>query len=191
MEKYHRANAKALDDLLPTVRRWAAGEGDAAAVKRFGRRRELQLLVLEPAEMPLHFSAYQWTQLMTSGLERHEVRAIAASLRRQGVPSQAAGFTEIVRERVFGFGEPTPAELAGADAPQGDVELARRSQKLADLSRCLRVEPSANAMRQNASTMMRARQGSRCRADSRPRAGSRVRAGSRGRANSRCRVGSQ
>ena len=39
----------------------------------FGRRKELQLLVMTADEMRTKVPSFQWTQMMTSGLERQEV----------------------------------------------------------------------------------------------------------------------
>ena len=85
-ERSQRANEKAFHDLMPAVQRWAAGEGEVSEIKRFGRRPELRLLTLMPSEMKHKVSSFQWTQYMTSGLQRIEVRAIAHKLRDRDVP---------------------------------------------------------------------------------------------------------
>ena len=65
-------------------------------------------------EMKLQFSEYQWTQLMTSGLQKPEVRAIAHHLQvTPDVPSQASKFIGIVAERVQSYGEPSDEECGG------------------------------------------------------------------------------
>ena len=81
-EKIRKAGAKAYQDLQPQMEKLARGEGDSSAAKRFGRRQELQLLVMSPADMKVKFSDYQWKQLMTSGLQQPEVRAIHYALRQ-------------------------------------------------------------------------------------------------------------
>ena len=50
---------------------------------------------------------------MTSGLERREVRALAHLLLDPEVASQATAFAAIVRQKIFDYGAPTTAELAG------------------------------------------------------------------------------
>ena len=56
----------------------AARAARDAREKRFERRAELQLLLMEPAEVKAKFSAMQWRQMMTSGLQKPEVRCPAA-----------------------------------------------------------------------------------------------------------------
>ena len=57
-------------------------------VRRYQRRKELQLLAMSPAEMKTKVPSFGWQQMMTSGLEREEVRALAHCLRQPGVPAQ-------------------------------------------------------------------------------------------------------
>ena len=116
-ERVLRANAIAFERLLPQVTRLHQGEGAASDVKRFGRRQELQLLVMTPGEMKTKISSMQWKGLMTSGLKPHEVRAVTHHMKQDGIPSQAASFVEILNDRIREYGEPKPEELLG-DAPQ-------------------------------------------------------------------------
>ena len=64
---------------MPAVQRWAAGEGEVSEIKRFGRRPELRLLALMPSEMKHKVSSFQWTQYMTSGLQRIECARLHTS----------------------------------------------------------------------------------------------------------------
>lgn len=57
-------------------------------VRRFKRRRELRLLLMSPEEMKSAIPNVEWQQMMTSGLEREEVHALAHCLRQPGVPPQ-------------------------------------------------------------------------------------------------------
>ena len=50
LAKIRQANEAAWRELQPTVAAWSKGEGDAAEVKRFGRKKELQLLAMTAAE---------------------------------------------------------------------------------------------------------------------------------------------
>jgi len=80
----------------------------------FGRRKELQLLVMTADEMRTKVPSFQWTQMMTSGLERQEVRALAHCLRQPGVPATAAPFVELLRTRIATFAQQLlTADLAG------------------------------------------------------------------------------
>ena len=63
--RFQAANQVAYETLLPTVRLWEEGRdprGDASKVKRFGRRPELRLLVMDPEDIRTKVTAYQWTQ---------------------------------------------------------------------------------------------------------------------------------
>ncbi|KAL3910432.1 MAG: hypothetical protein SGPRY_009057, partial [Prymnesium sp.] len=53
-------------------------------VRRFKRRRELRLLLMSPEEMKSAIPNVEWQQMMTSGLEREEVHALAHCLRQPG-----------------------------------------------------------------------------------------------------------
>jgi len=57
-----RANQRALAQVAPLAAAWARGDGDEAALKRYGRRTELQLLMMEPLEMKRRVSALQHGQ---------------------------------------------------------------------------------------------------------------------------------
>ena len=126
-ERTQRANEKAFHDLMPAVQRWAAGEGEVSEIKRFGRRPELRLLTLMPSEMKHKVSSFQWTQYMTSGLQRIEVRAIAHKLRDRDVPASADPFRAILKERILGYGEPSAAELGTMPAFASSSSPSRAS----------------------------------------------------------------
>ena len=120
-----KANQMAHEALLPVVLLWAEGEADEAAVKRFSRRLELRLLCLSGDDGLSHgVPSTGWKQLMTSGLSRQEVRALAHVLAQPGVPPQAAPLIEIVQMRVASYGEPTAAELAGGQGVVLDAVAA-------------------------------------------------------------------
>ena len=141
-ERVDRANRLAFDAVLPVVSSWAAGEGSPSDLKRFGRKQELQLLVMTPAEMKRQLSALQWQQLMTSGLQRPEVRAIAHHLKQDGLPSQAVPFVDKVKSRVAEYGEPTPEELGpsptadGAPPPTGTRHISLKATWQLDGKQC-------------------------------------------------------
>ena len=70
---------------------------------------------MTPEQMRGKFSSFQWTQMMTSGLQRDEVRALGHYLKQEGMPAHAAPFIEIVGQRIYSYGEPTADELEGTD----------------------------------------------------------------------------
>ena len=72
-DKQNAANYAAHLEMLPIVQQWAEGVGDTSKVRRFGRRQELQILGMAHEAMRLKVSPFQWTQMMTSGLEKREV----------------------------------------------------------------------------------------------------------------------
>lgn len=108
----HEADAAAFAALSPHAVQWERGEGDEKAVRRYQRRKELQLLVMAPSQMKERLPTHEWSQLMTSGLEQAEVRALSHALRQPGVPPQAAPFVELLRQRVLSFGPADAAAVA-------------------------------------------------------------------------------
>ncbi|KAL1522546.1 hypothetical protein AB1Y20_017532 [Prymnesium parvum] len=115
LQKLRIADRLAYDACLPMAKQWAEGEGDEKLVRRFQRRKELQLLVMTPEKMKRAIPHVEWQQMMTSGLDRDEVRALSHCLRQPGVPAQAAPFIELLRTRIFSFGE----ELLAVDLARG------------------------------------------------------------------------
>ena len=133
ISKLRTADQLAYESRLPLAKQWAEGAGDEKMVKRFQRRKELQLLVMGPEEMKQSVPSFQWTQMMTSGLEKEEVRALAHCLRQPGVPAQAAPFIELLRSRIMSFGAETlTADTAGGEQKREAEWLASKQQQQVD-----------------------------------------------------------
>ena len=124
------ADEAAYASIAERVAALSRGEGEPRLVRRFERRRELQLLVMAPLEMKSRVPGHEWTQMMTSGLERVEVRALAHRLRQPGVPAQAAPFVELLRQRIFSFGADGSHAVGSAAAPVAAPVAAPASSRL-------------------------------------------------------------
>ena len=61
LAQLHEANAAAYAALAPTIALWEGGEGDERQLKRFQRRKELQLLAWTPASMKERVPTFEWT----------------------------------------------------------------------------------------------------------------------------------
>eukprot|EP00964_Phaeocystis_antarctica_P149344 scaffold116462_cov54-Phaeocystis_antarctica.AAC.1 len=129
LQKLQRAEELAYEAALPLCVQWAAGQGEPKLVKRYARRKELQLLPMETEALKLQVPGYEWRQFMTSGLQRAEVQALAYKLRQPGVPSQAAPFIEVLRQRIYSYGASyLTADLAGGEQRSEANWLAQRSE---------------------------------------------------------------
>ena len=94
LQKLQRAEELAYDAALPLCMQWAEGRGEPKLVKRYARRKELQLLVMDAEALKLQVPTYEWRQFMTSGLQRAEVQALAYKLRQPGVRAALADARE-------------------------------------------------------------------------------------------------
>jgi hypothetical protein len=120
-QRQRRANEAAFEHVQPLVCEWAAQRGEASAVKRYARRPELRLLVLNLDELKEAIQTQQWRQFSTSGLKEDEVRALTHHLSRSGTHSAvAAPFLRMLHERVATYEVPPPSEdeaVAAAPPP--------------------------------------------------------------------------
>ena len=103
-----------LPQAMPHILALSRGEGDAAAVRRYQRKQELQLLAKTVTEIKA-LSAYQLSNMSTSGLERHELGCLIHTLSADTAPKQAAAFLSILREKFAKL--PKPAQIAAPPPP--------------------------------------------------------------------------
>lgn len=110
-KRVQRAVLNAYYRVVPQAEEWAAGRGAADEIKRFTRRKELQIITIAPHELRLKIPSPLWRQFMTVGLHKDEIRAILHHLRQPGVPGESQAFAKLLKQKVEEYGEPTDAEL--------------------------------------------------------------------------------
>lgn len=124
LAKLHALEARAYEEIAPAMRLLSQGQGTPKELKRFERRKELQLLIMSPSELRERITSFEWSQMMTSGLEPQEVRALAHFLRLPAMPPQSAAFAEQVRHRILSFGD---AEMAMQTGSQVVPRMGKRA----------------------------------------------------------------
>ena len=91
--------ARVHEELMPSLRALAAGDGDLAEQRRLERKGELQLL-LKTAPALKQLSPYQWQMMSTSGLRHEEVCCLIHHLSQPNAPSQAQGFLQLLQAKL-------------------------------------------------------------------------------------------
>ena len=68
LARLHALEEAAYAQVAPLMQALSTGAGEAKDLKRFERRRELQLLTMEPTQLRERVGSFEWSQLMTSGI---------------------------------------------------------------------------------------------------------------------------
>ena len=91
----------------PMWRMLSRGEGDPSEMRRFGRKPELKLLVMDVGEMKM-ISTYNWQNMSTGALKMTEMYGLVHSMSQPGMPKQSEAFLGMVQKKV---GTVPPSEL--------------------------------------------------------------------------------
>ena len=116
--------ARVHEELMPSLRALAAGDGDLAEQRRLERKGELQLL-LKTAPALKQLSPYQWQMMSTSGLRHEEVCCLIHHLSQPNAPSQAQGFLQLLQAKLTqtaAEGSCGSADLCGSGGHGGSMK---------------------------------------------------------------------